>query len=126
MGGTRQDRAPRPGGISRSGASARMRTATEATPEMAAYFLGALRDQSSRAGVFQRQLRWQRLRYALATEEALVADQHVLEAHLAEVAAARVVAATVVPLVPLEPPVAATVAVTTRAEPPEPSQAAAG
>ena len=123
MGGTTQDRARLPGGVSRSGASARMRLATEATPEMAAYFLGALRDQSSRAGVFQRQLRWQRLRYALATEEALVADQHVLEAHLAEAAARAAEPAVVVALAPAATPAAA---VTTSVEPPEPPQAVAG
>jgi hypothetical protein len=57
----------------------RMATATEATPEMAAYFLGALRDQSSRAGVFRRQLRWERLRHSLAAEESVVAEAHLLE-----------------------------------------------
>jgi hypothetical protein len=56
--------------------------ATEATPEMAAYFLGALRDQSSRAGAFRRQLRWERLRQTLTSEEAAVAEQHLLEARL--------------------------------------------
>jgi hypothetical protein len=61
----------------------RMHEATEATPEMAAYFLGALRDQSSRAGDFRRQLRWQRLRHALSTEEAAVAEAHLIEAQLA-------------------------------------------
>ena len=121
MGGTEQDRAPRAGGSSRSVASARVRTATEATPEMAAYFLGALRDQSSRAVVFQRQIRWQRLRYALATEEATVADQHRLDAHLAE-ARDDEAAAVVLPLVP----VTAAAGVTTSVEPPEPPRAAAG
>src|SRR3954453_3366006 len=49
-------------------APSRMHEATEATPLMAAYFLGALRDQSSRANAFHRQLRWQRMRVALAPE----------------------------------------------------------
>ena len=129
MGGTEQDRAPRAGGSSRSVASARMRTATEATPEMAAYFLGALRDQSSRAGDFRRQIRWQRLRHARATEEALVAEQHVLDSYLAEAAGQGGAA-----VVTLAPSIVATAtaavvtgaAVTTSAEPPEPAQAAAG
>jgi hypothetical protein len=47
----------------------RLHEVTEATPLMAAYFFGALRDQSSRATVFQRQMRWQRLRVAGAAEE---------------------------------------------------------
>jgi len=100
-----------------------MRTATEATPEMAAYFLGALRDQSSRAVVFQRQIRWHRLRSALAAEEALVAEQHLLDAPLAQAEAearAREVGRVVVPLAPT------TGEVTTSAEPPASAQAAAG
>ena len=60
-------------------APARMHEATEATPEMAAYFLEALRDQSSRASEFERRIRWKRLRQALATEEALLGDEHVIE-----------------------------------------------
>ncbi len=60
-----------------------MHEATEATPEMAAYFLGALRDQSSRAVVFRRQLRWQQMRHTLSTEEDAVAEQHLLEGQLA-------------------------------------------
>ena len=56
----------------------RMHEATEATPLMAAYFLGALRDQSSRANAFHRKMRWQRMRAALATEEELVAEAHLL------------------------------------------------
>lgn len=62
-------------GADRQG-TGRMHEATVATPGMAAYFLVALRDQSSRAGAFQRQLRWQRLRHAIATEEAVVAEEH--------------------------------------------------
>lgn len=97
----------------------RMQQATTATPEMAAYFLGALRDQSSRAVVFQRQMRWQRLRHALATEEAVVASHHLLDTQpldLGLTVALPVPAAAGVPVA----------LVTTSEEPAVPPQAAAG
>jgi hypothetical protein len=93
--------------------------ATEATPEMAAYFLGALRDQSSRAGAFQRQLRWQRLRHALTTEQDVVAQEHLIATQLTDRRPATVV--------PIGAPIGAQIAeITTSAARPEPSQAAAG
>lgn len=69
------------GGITGSGGDDpnRVDAATTATASMAAYFYGALRDQTSRASVFERQLRWQRMRHALASEEALVAEAHCYE-----------------------------------------------
>lgn len=96
-----------------------MHEATEATPEMAAYFLGALRDQSSRAGAFQRQLRWQRLRHALTTEQDVVAQEHLIATQLTDRRPATVV--------PIGAPIGAQIAeITTSAARPEPSQAAAG
>jgi hypothetical protein len=100
----------------------RMHEATEATPEMAAYFLGALRDQSSRAGVFQRQLRWQRLRHALTTEQDVVAQEH-----LATQLVDRRPAAVLPIAVPIAAPIPVPAAQLTTSEArPEPTQAAAG
>jgi hypothetical protein len=99
----------------------RMIEATEATPEMAAYFLGALRDQSSRAVNFRRQLRWQQMRQALSTEEAAVAEQHLIAAQLAALRPAAAVS-----VLPCGRTLATVAAITTSEARPAPPQEAAG